>query len=524
MAGTAGPDGTDDRQARLLTALRTVAGVVTVADLPELLRGARAGRDVAALRRDAEQITELARTLTQFAARLAAAGQEVARVGGRRLPDAIVGTTGATAGVCIHALKTGLAGADVVMQVGGSALSTLAWTREGVERGDIADADELALLVDQIARVVTEYGRDPGATWLPARVSELRDAAHAAIFRRIRSHATLLAVADTAARSLYDLVGLARLAKLGASPMPAVDKMVIAEAGADAAHWDPIITAATAERAAQRLSTLTPEQAAQLDRVLGQAQSPVERAYILKALAAGYDVNQVTDFAAKIHPYGNNPQWLDEHLAPLDTAIPVGDGGDEQDTTFGTELWYQKKTPECGAFAVLTARAQVDPVYALQLTAGGQPGSQLDTPALFAERLRVEGARVYYDARGLIGLVTPEPGVYLEDPANSELGPLLGVHYERQDVDVPLDPDLVTQVARVASTGTPVPLEINERTGEAPHAVTVINHYSGRFLLYDPALGATFWVTDDQLSQGTLTRVEPSTHPVTTGVIMPINQ
>jgi hypothetical protein len=498
-----------------------VAGVTTVAHLPELLRGAAAGRDVPAMRKTAEQLTEITRTFTRFAERLVAVAQEMERIGKRSLPETIVGTTGVTAGAGIKAVETALTGAGQAARRAGTALTALAAVRETAERRDIAGTDELARLTGQIGAVVTAYHQDPGAAWLPARITELRDAAHAAILQRVGADATLLAAADTATRALYELAGQARLAKLGPSPLSALDELVIAYAGAGDAQG-PVLTAAIAGRAADRLSLLSEGDAARVDQVLRQAQSPSEQAYVLKALAAGYDVNQVADFAAKIHPFGNDPAWLDQHLAPLDTAVPAGDGpGLAAATEYGQAMWTQGDNPQCSAYSVITARAQVDPVYALGLTAGGQPGSELDTPASFAARLSVEGQRVYDDARGQSGIPAGTEGSPVGHTADTELGPRIGVVYQPEQIQVPADPDLVTLMARTVSDGTPVPLAVSEPTGEFGHALMVINHHNGSFQFFDPALGSTFWATDDQFSQGRLDRAEPLTRPVPQRVYLP---
>ena len=81
----------------------------------------------------------------------------------------------------------------------------------------------------------------------------------------------------------------------------------------------PVLTAATAGRAAVRFNDLTAVDASRMDKLLRDASSH-ERAYLMKALAAGYDVQKVSEFAATIHPYGDDLGWLDQHLTPFHTA------------------------------------------------------------------------------------------------------------------------------------------------------------------------------------------------------------
>ena len=54
----------------------------------------------------------------------------------------------------------------------------------------------------------------------------------------------------------------------------------------------------------------------------------------------------------------------------------------------------QGQTPKCVPYAIVAARAQVDPVYALELTTGGRPGTELDSGAAFQQRLIAEANRV----------------------------------------------------------------------------------------------------------------------------------
>lgn len=62
--------------------------------------------------------------------------------------------------------------------------------------------------------------------------------------------------------------------------------------------------------------------------------------------------------------------------------------------------WTQGPHPTCVAASTVTARAMVDPLYALQLTTGGRPGDPAhDSPQAFEERLRDEQVRVYDGAR-----------------------------------------------------------------------------------------------------------------------------
>ncbi|MGW3046190.1 hypothetical protein ACWC9T_40900 [Kitasatospora sp. NPDC001159] len=73
--------------------------------------------------------------------------------------------------------------------------------------------------------------------------------------------------------------------------------------------------------------------------MLSGAKSPEEAAYLWKALAAGHTLTEVQQFGALIHPHGDDPAWLAQHLVPsLDT-----DNVGQESTTQTLRLLYQGK-------------------------------------------------------------------------------------------------------------------------------------------------------------------------------------
>uniref|UniRef100_A0AAU1I4I8 Uncharacterized protein n=2 Tax=unclassified Streptomyces TaxID=2593676 RepID=A0AAU1I4I8_9ACTN len=79
-----------------------------------------------------------------------------------------------------------------------------------------------------------------------------------------------------------------------------------------------LLTANDLERSGRAMERLDAREEAEFERMLAEAQTPQERAYLVKALAAGYDVKEVGEFRDKIH--GKDPDWLQRHLTPVTTA------------------------------------------------------------------------------------------------------------------------------------------------------------------------------------------------------------
>jgi hypothetical protein len=61
------------------------------------------------------------------------------------------------------------------------------------------------------------------------------------------------------------------------------------------------------------------------EKMLADAKSPQEAAYMGKALAAGYSLVDVRAFGQARHPHGDDLKWMSDHLDPhidnLDTGL-----------------------------------------------------------------------------------------------------------------------------------------------------------------------------------------------------------
>lgn len=176
-------------------------------------------------------------------------------------------------------------------------------------------------------------------------------------------------IADEAGRKaasrLNDLASQARAATLSNAHLDSVDTLVLTQAAApgDPEDLNAILTTNDAERAGQYLDRMSEQDRSRIDALLDNATSPQEKAYLMKALAAGHDINAIQDFSSKIHAHGGDPQWLRDRLTPIltedhDTTTGVWDSVRYQ----GAE-WTQGQRPTCVAYSTMVARAQADPLY-----------------------------------------------------------------------------------------------------------------------------------------------------------------
>ncbi|RJQ77211.1 hypothetical protein D5S17_16015 [Pseudonocardiaceae bacterium YIM PH 21723] len=322
-----------------------------------------------------------------------------------------------------------------------------------------------------------------------------------------------------ATRQLNDFAAKAHLAKLNSANLSPADRLALAQAATPGGEHqlNQILTAAESERAADRMNHLNPEESAQFQRLLSEANSPQERAYLLKTLAAGHNMQELQQFSGLIHAHGDDPEWLRNRLSPLAGGSDVS-------------RWEQGPRPTCVASSTVTVRASIDPIYALQLTTGGHP----DDPAFenkeaFTERLRGEQSRVYDTNRGptsdwpIVGHegMTPSEG---DDAHNHEIAPGTGHQYEHRGLGSDGErSEVLTEVEKSVDNGRPVPVQVEgkddhgDRTG---HQMMIIGHEDGRLLIYNP-WGTTTWVSEDDFIHGHMDKASDKHLPNVAGVSLP---
>ncbi|WP_148086363.1 peptidoglycan-binding protein [Micromonospora sp. HM5-17] len=329
----------------------------------------------------------------------------------------------------------------------------------------------------------------------------------AGIGDRVDAHSALAETSREVSSTFHDLASQARLQRLADSPLSALDELLLIDAGSSGTSVDgAILTAAMADRAADRLAAMSEADRARMEQLLAGAGSPEHRAYLMRALAAGYDIDKITEFNRLIAPYGDDPAWLCAHLNPIggDSAP----SGQQRPTTFDGAQWTQGQYPTCVASSTVTARAMVDPLYALELTTGGHPGDPAyDNGEAFARRLRDEQFRVYDGGRswyqnlpliGTDGMTNNQSATV----ADQEIGSHTGADYENRNVgNADERRAVLPEIERAVDEGHPVPF--SSRDGNGGHQMLIIGHDGDRLQIYNP-WGYTVWVDEDDFVNGRL--------------------
>ncbi|MGI5336365.1 hypothetical protein ACQEVS_02635 [Streptomyces sp. CA-181903] len=235
-----------------------------------------------------------------------------------------------------------------------------------------------------------------------------------------------------AAKVLNKLASEARAAKLGTQELTDTDRLVLADTFVTGGpqQLNEILSADELRRSSQFLDKLGGRDRQEFERLLAQSASPSERAFLMKGLAAGYDMAVLRPYAQQIH--GRDAGWLRDHLTPFHTDSSATPTGSESPAQFGSAPWKQPDTEgTCVASSTITARAMADPLYALRLTTGGRPGDPArDNPDAFQRRLTEEQHRVHEEGDGGTlpggGMGKDGKGTILTD----ELGPRTGAAYQ----------------------------------------------------------------------------------------------
>ncbi|WP_327435488.1 MULTISPECIES: peptidoglycan-binding protein [unclassified Streptomyces] len=331
-----------------------------------------------------------------------------------------------------------------------------------------------------------------------------------------------------AARDLNKWAAEARAGKMQTSELTSVDKLMLADTGVAGADTElnEILKAGELERASTRMDLLSLDDEMAMERMLARSDTPQERAYLMKALAAGHSVAEIGTFQDKIH--GKDPDWMRRHLTPVVTATDSMDdeglaaNGSNNNTdyaTFDGQRWIQGgdgSEGTCVASSTVTSRAMVDPLYALDLTGG--PDGQEDDPDAFRQRLVAEQHRLHTEGDGgeNWGGMGPEGQERIND---TTVGSATGSDYQRQDLDSAADRRAVlTEVERSVAQGHPVPVDVSGKDGA--HAMTIIAQEGDMLQVYNP-WGSTTWVSEDDFINGHMGKASKSDLPNAYSVYLP---
>lgn len=316
----------------------------------------------------------------------------------------------------------------------------------------------------------------------PAALDDLVKAAAGLIRGCIAVYTDAMAAADEAAGVFADVAGAARTASGVAGGLDPADAVVLAGqdvviAGIGGGYDDGVLTLVQLRRAGEHLAALPA-----VRPLLAAATSVTERAYLLKAVAAGHQADALTTFAAAIH--GRDDAWLHHHLSLVDR------GGAGTQDRFGAEVdQYDDYT--CGTTSVIVARAEADPLYALRLTRELEPPYDKADREEFDRRLSDEQARVHGETNAAWPrqLGTTPAGV--ADWMNRHCG-TTGVTYGWHLVDDTDGREVSTALREVVTAvdgGHAVPILVG---GAVPrHYVLVVGHAGSELLIFEPSSGDT---------------------------------
>ncbi|MEU4151650.1 peptidoglycan-binding protein [Streptomyces sp. NPDC026659] len=497
---------TTDRRKRLDGLRGTIAGAGSKNDLIDAIDAALAVSAPVGDQSTLDTLAKRYRDQADDAARLHDRADRISRSG---LPQVWVGETSVLASGVVAAAARDAQRMSEAFEGGGKALLKLA---DALKAAKSTDGDGRAKLSEARGMLggkdgfFDDWWEDDGEE---AARTKARSLASTGVDLR---HDAAVAADDAARAAARDLNKWATEARAGAmhtGELTAADRLMLADTsnpGGDP-ELNEILTANDLERSGRAMDALSPADRARMDQLLAGATTPQEKAYLMKSLAAGYSVDEVETFDKKIH--GKDPVWLREHLSPVTTGnAPSATGQEDQD--FNGKLWDQDGET-CVPSSTVTARALVDPVYALELT-GGPDGTD-DDPEHFRKRLTDEQLRLHEEGDGANSgwWWDREPAGMDSDGqvdiSNKELSPHTGDSYESHDMGSADDrrgvlPDIEKSVAE----GKPVPINI-ERTDENGdwhgHSMMIIGQEGDKLQIYNP-WGTTTWVSEEDFVKGDL--------------------
>jgi hypothetical protein len=231
--------------------------------------------------------------------------------------------------------------------------------------------------------------------------------------------------------------------------------------------------------------------------------------YLAEAFAAGHTVAEVVAFAAVIT--GHESRWLRLRLRPIDPSK-----GGAVEFRGNNISQYDDKT--CGSTTIVVARALVDPIYALRLTAGGRPGSEEESDELFLRRLRIEEERVHDETDLLWPHVAGTPPWGISERLNRDPAGL-GARYRW----VPtvrgiraLSHRVLEDALTAANRGYPVPVLIGDVIPR--HYVLLLRGDAWGASFYEPTAGEIVFVPTADLRRRDFSKLG---FPRLEGVILP---
>ena len=263
-----------------------------------------------------------------------------------------------------------------------------------------------------------------------------------------------------------------------------------------------VLGTAEALGSVKTLEAAPAEEQAALKDLLDAAASPTERAFLFKAVGAGYKAAEVKPFAEAIRGW---PE--DKLLGTLNLADPILDDGKETGVK-------QQFGCSCVTTTAQALRGELDPVYALQVRTANPDVNAVDNsdptkmnPALAAEQkalLEEQGGVAV--SRNSGGSGTPWAKI---DLVYNKASAHTGFSYSCVQMDKTVPPTTVDAaldaVAGQLQKGIPTPLLVGSAWSPKCHAVIALEVQGAgadqRFLIHDPWVGNTVWCSRAEFEQ-----------------------
>jgi hypothetical protein len=451
-----------------------------------------------------------------------------------KLPAAWRGGAAETASQAVGALSADATTAGKVLVEAGKSLQLWADNLATAQRDDRSGRDTLRSAKSRLGPLggllssLIEFGD-------PAEFVIAVEEARAGIASMVNAAALAQNSGEATAGVLTYLADQARAERVTASGLDPLDAVVLAgQQNAASDGGGDILTADELARAARLMNGMSPAQQLQFERLLASAKSPQEAAYLMKALAAGNSLPVIERFDALIQPYGNDIDWLSQHLSP-DLATGTYQGvtwfhWPNLKPGYGYDTYSQGGVNDCVAASTVVALANLDPVFMLKLTTGDQPSAPgSDSVSAFENRLHQAYISSYQTGQRADG----DPGVYPKVDgglgptgenvlANSDLGSATGTPYHYVSLNGSGDNQAaLAQVEQSVDGGQPVPIDVTN--GKDSHQMVIIASNGGELEIYNP-WGYSMWVTNQQFVSnqlGALTASQPPPMSTAIGIELP---
>ncbi|MFG3051777.1 hypothetical protein ACGFZP_12625 [Kitasatospora sp. NPDC048239] len=459
-----------------------------------------------------------AKDYAQASASFASAAQDLSGIATNQLPAVWTGSVAEHATQAVHAMSAETTTSKETLASAATLLEAWANDLEWAQKTDSDGCRQLKAAGDKIKDDLG--GFDQGAM----------QSAMAGVGARLAAARRAESCGTSTASRLNQLASMARAERAGQGSIDPLAAVVLATeknpgAGEDGGY---ILTPNQLDRATQTLGVMTGADQMAFRALLSGAKSPEEAAYLWKALAAGHSVADIQKFDAAIHPHGDDPAWLAQHLVPATTTGDTGrESSDNIDVTYqgqqvnidGYGVYSQRDVSDCVAASTVIAQAKLDPLLMFQLTTGGTPdvpGS--DSPQNFEQRLQKTYIDEYIQGQKADGRKTyPQEDKGLGSTAQTyladkDLGKATGADYEH--VELKNDDDRRAALARIEKSvdeGLPVPITV--RNDDSGHQMMIIGRDGDKLQVYNP-WGFTSWVTEEQFVNSQLGGLTPGEHPL----------